>query len=97
MFAPKVTLEEHEQAIEGLREELTAVRETRNWLDVVLRKRIIVHLKNDQSFDGSLVDVMDDGIILKAARMLNSGAAPTDMRGDLWLPRENVAFAQLDE
>lgn len=67
-----------------------------NWLETVVRKRIVVHLKNDQSIDGSLVATMDDGVILRAARLLNDGPATT-MAGEVFIPRENVAFAQLDE
>lgn len=97
MFEPKVSVAEHEQAMDDLRAELDEVREPNEWIESVLRKRIIVHLKNDQSVDGSLVATMDDGIILRAAQLLNSGSAPTAMAGEVFIPRENVAFAQLDE
>lgn len=67
------------------------------WLESVLTKRIVVHLKNDQSIDGSMVAEMHDGVILRAARLLNDGAPATSMAGEVFVPRENVAFVQLDE
>ncbi len=98
---PMVTFEEHQEAMDDLRNELDELRarqdEDNSWLTSVMTKRIIVHTKQDQSIDGSLVARMDDGIILRAARLLNSGANPTSMAGEVFIPRENVAFAQLDE
>ena len=67
------------------------------WIESVLRKRIIVHLKNGDSIDGSLWETMDDGIVLRAAQLLNAEGPATTMAGEVFIPRENVAFAQLDE
>lgn len=71
-----------------------------DWIKTVLQKRIIVHTKgaDSQTIDGSLVATMSDGIILRAAKMINPGGnSVTTMAGEVFIPRENVAFCQLDE
>ena len=68
-----------------------------SWLDQVMRKRIIVHTRDDQSIDGTLWEQTSDGVILRAAQLLNPSGSPTVMPGEVWVPRENVLFAQLDE
>jgi hypothetical protein len=70
-----------------------------SWLDRVMKKRIIVHtLKGDASVQGTLMEQTADGVILRAAKLLgSSGQADTTMAGEVFIPRENVAFAQLDE
>lgn len=88
-------------ANEDMRERLDdlvhVVSEPNEWVLTVMRKRIIVHTKASDTIDGSLVATMDDGIVLRAARILNSGTAPTSMAGEVFIPKANVAFAQLDE
>lgn len=69
----------------------------RSWLDRVMRKRIVVHTRDDQSIEGVLMERTEDGVILRAAKLLNGAGPPTQMAGETWVPRENVAFAQLDE
>lgn len=102
----KITVAEHEalmddehSVIDDLREEIAELRnaaEPTEWLEKVMTKRILIHLKNDTTIDGSLVARMDDGIVLRAAQLLSAGAPPTAMAGEVFIPRENVAFAQLD-
>lgn len=68
------------------------------WFRRVLKKRIIVHLATDQSIEGVLMEQTRDGIILRAAKLLQSaGTADTPMAGETFVPREQIAFAQLDE
>lgn len=67
------------------------------WLKRVLRKRIIVHTRDDHSIEGVLWEQTRDGIILRAASLLGDGQQKTSMAGETWIPRENIAFAQLDE
>lgn len=67
------------------------------WLEGVILKRIMVHLKDDNSIEGSLVAVMADGLILRAAELRNLNNPPVKMAGEVFVPRENLAFAQLDE
>lgn len=67
------------------------------WLESVLKKRIIVHTRQDQSIEGTLMEQTADGIIMRASSLLGSDGKRTPMAGEVFIPRENVAFAQLDE
>lgn len=68
--------------------------EPQTWLESVVTRRLIVHLTSGQSIDGSLVEIFPDGVVLRAARLLD-GDRPTPMGGETYIPREKVAFAQL--
>lgn len=68
-----------------------------SWLERATRKRIIVHTRDDQSIEGVLMKCVDDGLILRAARLLGSDGKQTAMAGEVFVPRENVAFTQRDE
>lgn len=105
---PRITLEQHDRemgdlrsVVEELREELAEVQriqaETNDWLERMLRKRVTIHTKDNMSFEGSLWEQTDDGVILRASQLLNTDGAPTALPGEVWIPRPNVAFAQLDE
>lgn len=67
------------------------------WLKVVLKKRIVVHTTADQTIEGTLMESPKDGLILRAAVLRQATNAPLTMAGEVWIPREQVAFAQLDE
>lgn len=67
------------------------------WLDRVMKKKILVHTKQDQSIEGVLMEQVVDGIILRASVLLGENGKRTTMAGEVFVPRENVAFAQLDE
>lgn len=67
------------------------------WLDRVMRKKIVLHTLNDQSIEGVLMEQTADGIIMRASSLLGSDGKRTPMAGEVFIPRENVAFAQLDE
>ncbi len=67
------------------------------WLERVLKKKIVVHTRNDQSIEGVLMEQTRDGVILRAAQLLGSDGKRTTMAGEVFVPRENIAFAQLDE
>lgn len=69
----------------------------RAWFARVLKKRVIVHTRDSQSIEGVLMEQTADGIILRAASLLRDGGNKTSMAGEVFVPRENVAFAQLDE
>lgn len=64
------------------------------WLKTVIEKRIIVHTKEDQSIEGSLAAVMKDGLVLRVAALLGSSGQSTAMPGEVFIPREEVAFVQ---
>jgi hypothetical protein len=69
-----------------------------SWLVRVLRKRIIVHTLDDKSIEGVLMEVVEDGVILRAAKLLGA-TRPQDvaMAGETWVREANISFAQLDE
>jgi hypothetical protein len=67
------------------------------WFGRVLKRQIIVHQKSGDSIEGVLMEQTTDGIILRAANLLRDGGEKTSMAGEVFVPRENVAFAQLDE
>ena len=71
--------------------------DTQTWLERVMRKRIVLHTKYDQTFDGTLWEKTADGVILRAANLVEDDGRKTPLAGEVWIPREAVAFAQLDE
>jgi len=69
------------------------------WVPRVLKKRILVHLDTDQSLQGVLMEQTTDGLILRAAKLLNDDAegSGTSLAGEVFVPSGRVVFAQLDE
>lgn len=59
------------------------------WFKRVLHERLIIHTLANLSIEGLLTEVGKDGIVLKTAKMAN-----TDLAGDIYIPREQVAFVQ---
>lgn len=72
-------------------------RKPESWLDRVLKKRILLHLQNDQSVEGVLMEQVTDGVILRAAKLRGNDGKVTPMDGETWVPRDQIAFAQIDE
>lgn len=70
---------------------------TRSWFQAVLTKQVILHLKDDNTIEGALMAVTGDGVILRTAELRNRDNAPVAMAGEVFIPRENIAFAQLDD
>lgn len=68
----------------------------RRWLKRTLTRKVILHLKNDTSIEGVLVAGYRDGVALRHARVLNSKAPATEMAGEVFVPREQIAFAQAE-
>lgn len=92
------------QALEDVRNQMTDLQtSSTGWLETVTKRRVVVHTRDGQSVEGSLSDVMADGVVLKAALLLTPGGPDgsrtdkTAMAGEVWIPQANVAFAQLDE
>lgn len=82
---------------ERFHDALDGLHEDDSWLGRVLKKRIIVHTRQDQSIEGVLMEHVEDGLILRAANLLLGDGKKTTMAGEVFVPRENIAFAQLDE
>ena len=64
----------------------------RRWLKQVLLERVVIHTTSNLSIEGLLSENAKDGVVLKTAKML--GPHPTDLAGEVFIPREQVAFAQ---
>jgi hypothetical protein len=62
------------------------------WLEQATSRRLVVHTSDDRSIEGTVAQVGDDGLVLRAARLL--GPKPVDMAGDVWVPRGRVLFVQ---
>lgn len=72
------------------------------WTDRVLKRRILVHLDTDQSIQGVLMERAEDGLILRAAKLLGDDPdtklpVETALAGETFVPSGRVVFAQLDE
>lgn len=63
-----------------------------SWLDQKMARRLVVHTTDDRSIEGLLESVGPDGVTLRAARLM--GKPPVELGGEIWLPRETVAFVQ---
>lgn len=69
--------------------------EPKSWLETVTRHRIHVHTKDEHTIEGVLEGTTPDGLVLRAALLHTAGAEnPVPMAGDVWVPRERVAFIQ---
>ena len=73
----------------------------RSWLKRARTERVILHLTDDMSAQGVLVGVYADGVALRHAELLSPGSQPTSVTttsiaGELFFPRERVAFVQLE-
>jgi hypothetical protein len=84
------------RSAEALQAQIDELSEPDEWLESVMTKRLIVHTTKDTTIEGSLVAQYDDGIVLRAAALLGSGTAPLPMAGEVFIPREQVFFCQLD-
>lgn len=64
------------------------------WLAGRLHRRVIVHTADERSIEGLLVGEWPDGLVLRAATYLETGA---ELAGEVWVPRRQVLFAQVSE
>lgn len=64
------------------------------WLDRVTADHVVVHTVDGTSFAGLLAETAADGVVLRAARMLDHDV---DLAGDVFVPRGRVAFVQRGE
>ena len=62
------------------------------WLQGAVGRRVLVHTSDDRSIEGVVTVVAPDGIILRAARLLEK--TPVDLAGETWVPRSLVSFVQ---
>ncbi len=67
----------------------------RSWLRTRLRRNVYVHTTQSTTIRGVLQTVGGDGVVLSAAVFLES-ADPVPMAGDVFIPKANVAFIQIE-
>ena len=67
----------------------------RGWLRRQLAASVVVHTTTDQSIAGVLEETARDGVILRAARFLDSPDAEVPLAGETFIPREKIAFVQV--
>ncbi len=67
----------------------------RGWLRRQLAVSVIVHTTSDQSIAGVLEEVARDGVILRAARFLDSSEAQVPMAGETYIPRSKIQMVQV--
>ncbi len=65
----------------------------RNWLKRRVRDRAIVYTTDDATFDGLLVTVADDGLVLFDAHIRSDDNVR--LAGEIYVPREKVRFIQV--
>lgn len=66
----------------------------KTWLASATRRRIIVHTKTDQTFDGILETEYVDGVLLRSVSLVESSSKSTPLPGEVRIHRDNVAFVQ---
>ncbi|MGP8180845.1 MAG: hypothetical protein ACLP1E_08715 [Acidimicrobiales bacterium] len=65
------------------------------WLERMMRERVVVHTLKGDSIEGLLSETGNDGVVLHVAVMLQREGNGIPLAGEIWIPREQVAFAQL--
>lgn len=61
---------------------------------LVLRRRVIVNLADGQAIEGVLYRQVGPLLVVKNATLLEPGAEPLPMDGDVVIERERVQFIQ---
>lgn len=71
-------------------------RRSERWLTQHLARRVIVHTTEGQSLEGLLTTNASDGLVMTAAIFLDSSTDPVQLAGTIWVPREKLAFLQIE-
>lgn len=67
--------------------------EPRSWWAAQRRQQLMVHLTDDTTIRGLVLEVTDDGVLLTAAEFL--GDRNVMLGGEVFVARERVAFTQV--
>lgn len=67
------------------------LRRRRNWVARNALARVVVHTTEGQSIEGSVAEGSDAGVLLRAARLIDSDV---DLAGDVWVPAAKVHWVQ---
>lgn len=77
------------------RERAAALRasEPRSWWDGQRRHQLMVHLTDDTTIRGVVLEVTEDGVLLTACEYLGERTLP--LGGEVFIARDRVAFTQV--
>lgn len=64
------------------------------WLNNQLRYTVVVHTTSKESMRGVLVGVHRDCLVIDHAYYLNNDSPPTEVDGQVVIPRNQVAWIQ---
>jgi hypothetical protein len=64
------------------------------WLLRRRRRSVTVHTRDEQTIEGILAMSAPDGIVLRAARYLDT-TSTIPLAGEVFIPRDRVAFIQV--
>lgn len=60
-------------------------------------KRCLVNLKTGSAFRGFIVSAPGSVVVLKAAQLIEPGAEPVDVQGEVLIEKANIDFIQITE
>lgn len=65
------------------------------WSRWPIRKRVLVNLDDGRAFDGILYARRGPLLVLRNARLIEPGAEPADLDGEVIVERPRVSFMQV--
>jgi hypothetical protein len=65
------------------------------WLTARVKQSITVHKLDGMTLSGVLEHADVDGVTLRAVVLREANNVSTPLAGEVWIPREQVSFAQL--
>ena len=72
--------------------EASVQEQSASWLADLEAERLVVVTTEGKTFEGNLMAVAADGIVLTAAQLRDTDQHP--LAGDVWIPREKIRLVQ---
>lgn len=69
----------------------------KSWLADASRRRIVVHCKSDETFDGIFEAEYRNGVLLRSVSLVESPSKSTPLPGEVRIHRDNVRFVQFPD
>ncbi|MEM9465283.1 MAG: LSm family protein [Actinomycetota bacterium] len=69
-------------------------RLTTTWIEERTHRRVLIHTTDESSFEGILVAVDADALVLADAKSLD-GEVPIELAGEQWFDRDRIKFLQV--
>lgn len=67
----------------------------RGWLVGQRLRKVHVHTVEDTTIEGVLAEDAADGVVLRAAAFHEGANHPVQMQGEVFIPRQQIAFIQV--